>query len=99
MFSSQQPAASSQQPASQQASKQATQAMSRLLAVLLALLAAASVAHAQVALIIVDTQYCFMPGGDLAVVGGDLVVSPINKLRAMGNFSMIVLTQVRFALS
>jgi nicotinamidase/pyrazinamidase len=43
------------------------------------------------ALIVVDVQNDFCPGGDLAVLGGDEIVRPINWL--MPAFSTIVLTQ------
>ena len=43
------------------------------------------------ALIVVDVQNDFCPGGALAVPGGDEVVSPINKL--IQKFDNVVLTQ------
>ncbi len=43
------------------------------------------------ALIVVDVQTDFCPGGALAVAGGDLVVAPIND--AMDSFAEVVLTQ------
>lgn len=42
-------------------------------------------------LLVVDVQNDFCPGGALAVPGGDLVVSPIN--RAARRFAHVVLTQ------
>jgi nicotinamidase/pyrazinamidase len=43
------------------------------------------------ALIIVDVQYDFMPGGALAVKEGDLIAAPILKIR--DDFDLIVFTQ------
>lgn len=43
------------------------------------------------ALIIIDMQNDFCPGGALAVAGGDDIVAPINAL--MTNFDAVVLTQ------
>ncbi|SFR33557.1 bifunctional nicotinamidase/pyrazinamidase [Litoreibacter janthinus] len=43
------------------------------------------------ALIVIDLQNDFCPGGALAVEGGDEIVSPINEL--MAQFSAVVLTQ------
>lgn len=43
------------------------------------------------ALIVIDVQNDFCPGGALAVAGGDEVVAPINAL--MADFATIVLTQ------
>lgn len=43
------------------------------------------------ALIIVDLQADFCPGGALAVAGGDEIVAPINAM--MGDFDAVVLTQ------
>lgn len=43
------------------------------------------------ALIVIDVQNDFCPGGALAVEGGDKVVAPINKM--MGSFANVVLTQ------
>jgi nicotinamidase/pyrazinamidase len=45
------------------------------------------------ALIIVDVQNDFCPGGALAVKDGDQVVSVINCLQDFGNFDLIVATQ------
>lgn len=42
-------------------------------------------------LIIVDVQYDFLPGGNLAVAGGDEIVPLINKLAT--KFAHVVLTQ------
>ena len=46
---------------------------------------------AQEALIVIDVQNDFCPGGALAVAGGDEIVSGINSL--MQEFSTVVLTQ------
>jgi nicotinamidase/pyrazinamidase len=43
------------------------------------------------ALIVIDVQNDFCPGGALAVAGGDEIISRINGL--MGDFSTVVLTQ------
>ena len=43
------------------------------------------------ALIVIDVQNDFCPGGALAVVGGDEIISRINGL--MGDFATVVLTQ------
>jgi len=43
------------------------------------------------ALIVVDMQNDFLPGGSLAVAGGDAIIAPINRLGAA--FANVVLTQ------
>jgi nicotinamidase/pyrazinamidase len=43
------------------------------------------------ALIVIDVQNDFCPGGALAVAGGDEIVAPINAL--MDQFAVVVLTQ------
>src|SRR3984957_18878744 len=43
------------------------------------------------ALIVVDVQNCFLPGGSLAVKDGDQVISVINRIAK--NFQNVVLTQ------
>ena len=43
------------------------------------------------ALIVIDVQNDFCPGGTLAVAGGDQIVAPINAL--MADFPVVVLTQ------
>ena len=43
------------------------------------------------ALLVIDVQNDFCPGGALAVAGGDAIVSGINTL--MGDFQAVVLTQ------
>ena len=43
------------------------------------------------ALIVIDVQNDFCPGGALAVPDGDAVVAPINAM--MGDFDVVVLTQ------
>jgi nicotinamidase/pyrazinamidase len=43
------------------------------------------------ALLVIDVQYDFCPGGALAVEDGDAVIEPINDL--LGEFRVIVLTQ------
>ena len=43
------------------------------------------------ALIVIDVQNDFCPGGALAVPGGDAIVDPVNDL--MGEFAAVILTQ------
>ena len=43
------------------------------------------------ALLVIDVQNDFCPGGALAVPGGDEVVAPINAM--MGDFDAVILTQ------
>ncbi len=43
------------------------------------------------ALIVIDVQNDFCPGGALAVTDGDQVVAPINRM--MGDFQAVILTQ------
>jgi nicotinamidase/pyrazinamidase len=43
------------------------------------------------ALIVIDMQYDFCPGGALAVAGGDEIIPEINRL--IGRFEHVVLTQ------
>jgi len=45
------------------------------------------------ALIVVDVQNDFLPGGALAVPDGDAVIAPINALMAQQPFGQIVATQ------
>jgi nicotinamidase/pyrazinamidase len=45
------------------------------------------------ALLVVDMQPDFMPGGGLPVEGGDELVAPIGRLMASGMFEVIVATQ------
>ena len=47
--------------------------------------------HADDALVVVDIQYDFLPGGSLAVAGGDEIIEPINALAK--RFHNVVLTQ------
>jgi nicotinamidase/pyrazinamidase len=47
------------------------------------------------ALLIVDVQNDFMPGGALAVPDGDQVIGPINHLIASGEFDVIIATRDR----
>lgn len=50
---------------------------------------------ANIALLIIDVQGCFLPGGNLAVTEGDQVIPIINKIRTdyKTKFSQIVLTK------
>lgn len=43
------------------------------------------------ALLIIDVQNCFLPGGSLAVNDGDEVIGKINSIR--NHFEVVVLTQ------
>ena len=43
------------------------------------------------ALVVIDTQIDFCPGGALAVADGDSIMQPINAM--MGAFDMVILTQ------
>jgi nicotinamidase/pyrazinamidase len=45
------------------------------------------------ALIVVDVQNDFTPGGALAVEDGDAVIAPINALIASGDFDLVVATR------
>ena len=45
------------------------------------------------ALLIVDVQNDFCPGGALAVPAGDEVVEPINRLARSGDFSLVIATR------
>ncbi len=47
--------------------------------------------RARDALIVVDVQYDFLPGGALAVAGGNEIIGPINALAA--KFANVVMTQ------
>ena len=47
--------------------------------------------NADDALIVVDIQYDFLPGGSLAVAGGDEIIEPINALAR--RFRNVILTQ------
>ena len=49
--------------------------------------------RARTALILVDLQPDFMPGGALAVPAGDEVIAPCNRLAAEGRFGLVVATQ------
>lgn len=42
-------------------------------------------------LIVVDVQYDFLPGGSLAVAGGDEIIAPVNALAS--RFEHVVMTQ------
>jgi nicotinamidase/pyrazinamidase len=48
---------------------------------------------ASTALIVTDLQHDFLPGGALAVAGGDEIVAPIAELAASGRFDVVVATQ------
>ena len=45
------------------------------------------------ALILVDLQPDFLPGGALPVAGGDQILEPVRRLMASGRFGLIVATQ------
>uniref|UniRef100_A0A0B7BFT6 Isochorismatase-like domain-containing protein n=1 Tax=Arion vulgaris TaxID=1028688 RepID=A0A0B7BFT6_9EUPU len=44
------------------------------------------------ALIIVDVQECFLPGGSLAVANGAAIIPVINSIRENNTFEMVVFT-------
>jgi nicotinamidase/pyrazinamidase len=45
------------------------------------------------ALLIIDVQNDFVPGGALAVEGGDEVIGPINELARSGRYEVVVATR------
>ena len=45
------------------------------------------------ALVIVDVQNDFTPGGALAVPRGDEVIAPINELAASGDYDLVIATR------
>lgn len=45
------------------------------------------------ALLVVDVQPDFLPGGALAVAGGDAILAPLARLLASGRFPLVVATQ------
>lgn len=45
------------------------------------------------ALIVVDLNNDFMPGGALPVEGGDAIIEPINELMASGQYDLVIETQ------
>jgi nicotinamidase/pyrazinamidase len=45
------------------------------------------------ALIVVDVQQDFLPGGALAVADGDEVIAPLNALAAGGGFDVVIATR------
>ena len=47
--------------------------------------------NAKSALLIIDVQNCFLPGGSLAVTDGEKVIPVINDIRSL--FDIVVLTQ------
>jgi nicotinamidase/pyrazinamidase len=49
--------------------------------------------HARIALIVVDVQRDFLPGGALAVPGGQRILAPVAALMASGRFRDVVATQ------
>ncbi|KAK3609151.1 hypothetical protein CHS0354_002130 [Potamilus streckersoni] len=56
-------------------------------------LIAVTEAGAKVALLIIDIQNCFLPGGSLAVTNGTQVIPVINNIRSQNQFALTVLTQ------
>ena len=48
----------------------------------------------QDALLVIDLQNDFLPGGALAVPGGDRVIDPIRGLMTLPNWRAVVLTHV-----
>lgn len=49
--------------------------------------------RSRIALIVVDLQLDFLPGGALAVPGGERILAPVAELMASGRFRDIVATQ------
>ncbi|MDQ8207880.1 nicotinamidase [Coraliomargarita sp. SDUM461003] len=49
--------------------------------------------EAKTALIIVDLNNDFLPGGALGVAGGDVILPVINKLAGGGDYAIVVATQ------
>jgi nicotinamidase/pyrazinamidase len=45
------------------------------------------------ALLVVDVQQCFLPGGALPTQGGHDIIPHINQLRQQGGFDLVVFTQ------
>ncbi len=52
-----------------------------------------SVARREAALLVVDLQHDFLPGGSLAVTEGDAIVAPIAKLMNRDLFGVVAATQ------
>ena len=48
---------------------------------------------ARSALVLVDIQYDFLPGGALAVADGDAILEPVRALLAQNRFGLVVATQ------
>jgi nicotinamidase/pyrazinamidase len=49
--------------------------------------------HGRTALVLVDIQYDFLPGGALAVDGGDAILEPVRRLVERDPFALCVATQ------
>ena len=49
--------------------------------------------HVRIALIVVDVQLDFLPGGALAVLGGERILAPVAALMASGRFRDVIATQ------
>jgi nicotinamidase/pyrazinamidase len=49
--------------------------------------------HVRTCLIVVDVQHDFLPGGALAVPGGERILGPVGSLMASGRFRDVVATQ------
>lgn len=54
-----------------------------------------SILSNSIALLVIDVQNCFLPGGSLAVTEGDHVIPVINEIRSKfdSSFSLVVLSQ------
>jgi nicotinamidase/pyrazinamidase len=50
-------------------------------------------ARARTALLVVDIQHDFLPGGALAVAGGDAILVPIRRLLETESFGCVIATQ------
>lgn len=54
-----------------------------------------SILSNNIALLVIDVQNCFLPGGSLAVTEGDRVIPVINEIRSKysSSFSLVILSQ------
>ena len=60
---------------------------------LLLLLLPLTTCTAKTAFLVIDVQNCFVPGGTLAVAGGNKVVTPINNILSNVTFDLVVRSQ------
>ena len=66
-----------------------------MLFVILSTIASQVLSSDVTALIVIDVQNCFLPGGTLAVKDGEKIISTINDIRSKhkSKISVVVLTQ------